>query len=690
MPNGALLKGWPTLPEIETIENFIFGIQSATLASIKATAGGAKLAVVVFATEYRPCPDTADGAHADLTFSRTGIARVGTARPKYLPDVRGFWSENEDNPHGFRVIPVRFTAWLAAPVKGEDARVMRLTAPDAAEKKRTFWIPVHKLFDGTECIQGLDLSLTCSAKFFNMKLQRALQSVKQKPPSSFPYVIEDGLAELKEQSEFGRIAVVPVVQEALVEAAMVDGKPLTYRVPKQDDQAFATYETKAGSRANAAEIHAFPAYVHARTMVVNNTFVNLNDDNDVRAAVSKGNYDALLYLDRTGEGWVDVRVPQLAGKAGIEAGSRAAYVLLSAPDFFPSCGQRELSRWAESQAIPESFRDGEIWGVDPFPLSEVRRPANLQLPNSPFDPDESTMTAVLGMGTGAGKPSTAKQLDVLRASTLPDDGAGVFAPGWDAAVDVKGPIKTGVMHLAAYGLGSPFPEDAKLCAALSTFWPAVAPDVYRTMSMHTGTARGSEEQCAPLTDEEIGQIGSLPWDGVTGPKVVQIDGKSFVETASFLNVDYTTNAIENRFSSRLLARITAEEYQQRVIAAARVHWILSGGTNVSQERVRWLFLSFRSVSLGDPELQSAQNQGGHILKGAGIPRGNVLHRERRGRRSVDRISERSSLPAAAAQAPKFLFRHRRRQRWATAPGGESSVGPRSRGIGKALETCWTS
>ena len=100
-----------------------------------------------------------------------------------------------------------------------------------------------------------------------------------------------------------------------------------------------------------------------------------------------------------------------------------------------------------------------------------------------------------------------------------------------------------------------------------------------------------------------------------GPRIVQIDSKSFVETASFLNVDYTEKMIENRFSSRLLARISAEEYQRRVLAAARVHWILSGGTNVAQERVKWLFLSFRSVSLGDPELQSAQNQGGHIMEG---------------------------------------------------------------------------
>jgi hypothetical protein len=404
--NGALLRGFPTLSEIEAIENFIFGIQPATLASIKQSSGASKLAVVVFATEYRPGADTADGAHADLTLSRTGIARIGTARSKYLPEVRGYWAEDEDNPHGFRVIPVRFTAWLAAPVKGQDARVMRLTEPDAEERKRIFWIPVHKLFDGTECIQGLDLSLTCSAKFFNMKLQRALESLKQKPPSRFPYVIEDGLAELREGSEFGRVAVVPVVQERLVQAAIIDGKPLTYPVPPQDDQAFATYETKTRVR-DDAEIHPFPAYVHARTMVVDNTFVNLNDQPNVRAAVSKGNYDALLYLDRTGEGWVDVQVPQLKGKAGIEAASRAAYLLLSAPDFFPSCGQRELSRWADSQAVPKSFR-GQIWGINPAPLSEIRLPANLQLPGSPFDPDEETMTAVLGMGTGTQEPSPAQ------------------------------------------------------------------------------------------------------------------------------------------------------------------------------------------------------------------------------------------------------------------------------------------
>ncbi|HKY87896.1 MAG TPA: hypothetical protein VJL90_14145 [Pseudorhodoplanes sp.] len=625
--DGTLLKGFPTLLEIETIENFIFGIKLKTLAEIKKGADTSKLAVVVYATEYRSCPDTAHALHADLTFSRTGIARVGTARAKYLPSVRGTWPEDADNPRAFRVIPVRFTAWLAAPVKGEKARVMPLETASPQdvkrEKARTFWTPVHKLFDGDECIAGLDLSLKPSAEFYNMKLARVFESFpprkrkgnrkpsKRRAPKDYPYVIKGNLlAELDERSDFGRIAVVPTVQECLVKPAFdKHGKPQTYRVPARRSGQFATYATGYFYR-NGAEVHPAPAYVHARTMVANkDVFVDLNDKKDVEAAVRKGGYTALLYVDMTGEGWVDVKIRQLVGK--VEEKTRPAYVLLSAPDFFPSSGQRELSRWAKSGDVPEHFRR-EIWEVPPNPLSDTRKPANLQLPESPFDPKDDTMTAVIAMAGKPGKPSNLRLPDTLRASTLPDDGAGEFAPGWDVSLDVKGPRRTGIVHLAAYGLGSPFPEDVKLCAALSTFWPAVAPDVYRTMSMHAGNSWGT---VAPLTDEEIGQVGSLPWDGVSGPKIVQVDGKSVVEMASFAHVDYVTNAVENRFSNRLTSRIHAREYQRRVMASARVHWILSSGINVAKARTNWLLLSFRNVSHGDAELLAAQNQAGYVFDG---------------------------------------------------------------------------
>jgi hypothetical protein len=94
---SKMLREFPTMKEIEAVENFVFGVQPPTLDEIRQRANGGQLAVVVYATEYRSGLDTAHGEYADLTFSRTGIARVGTARPKYWGNVRGFWPEDEDN-----------------------------------------------------------------------------------------------------------------------------------------------------------------------------------------------------------------------------------------------------------------------------------------------------------------------------------------------------------------------------------------------------------------------------------------------------------------------------------------------------------------------------------------------------------------------------------------------------------------
>jgi hypothetical protein len=125
--------------------------------------------------------------------------------------------------------------------------------------------------------------------------------------------------------------------------------------------------------------------------------------------------------------------------------------------------------------------------------------------------------------------------------------------------------------LAGYALGSPFPEDAKLCAALSTFWAAVAPDATREMEPVTGNQSGT---VAPLTDQEVGQIGGVPWDGVPGPTVVTVDGQEFAEYASFQHVDYVRNALANLFTARLTGRVDATEYENRVLAAAFSYLVL--------------------------------------------------------------------------------------------------------------------
>ena len=75
------------------------------------------------------------------------------------------------------------------------------------------------------------------------------------------------------------------------------------------------------------------------------------------------------------------------------------------------------------------------------------------------------------------RPFDVQTPETMRHAYLPDAASGLFAPGWDVSRDNG--------HLAPYGLGSPFPEDSKLCAPLSSFWPAVAPDASRTFSIDT-------------------------------------------------------------------------------------------------------------------------------------------------------------------------------------------------------------
>jgi hypothetical protein len=613
---GRMLQDFATPAELDVLENFIFSLVPVSLTQfIQEQGKAAKVAVVVFASEYRPASTTVDGRHADLTFSRTGIARIGTARPRYRAAARGFWPEDEDNPHNIRVVPARFSAWLAVKKKGRDVRVSPILdngqAQQSGEANRDFWVPMHKLFAGNECLQGLTLTPRFNAKLFNLKIQRIHKALKTTPlPSGYPFVIADrDIADLSMDPEFGPGWLVPTVRESLIEPAIVNGQPVSYKVRPSFVDVFAAVELPGKGNFNNLEINPAPSYVHGRTKVLDGRMHDLNDAPEVVQAMKVGVYEALHYVDFTGEGWIEIDFPELTRE---KLKSHPGYALISAPDFFPSSSQFELSEWSRSAEIPQQFR-GRLWNVDPTPLSETRLPANLQLPNSPFSASDTTVTALVSMGSPTTLPFVwPQQPAVMRASHLPDDAAGVFAPGWDIGVD-RLPEPNGAAHLAGYSLGSPFAEDAKLCAALSTFWPAVAPDVFRTFATPVGNTSGT---IAPLTDEEIGQQGSLPFDGIAGPRIVMENGARFVELAKFLNTDYVRQGVQNRFSIRLLSRISVEEYRSRILSICRVYSVVAGLGDFSRIRDTLLVLSFRLISSGDAELQEAQTQAGTVLNGA--------------------------------------------------------------------------
>jgi hypothetical protein len=605
-----VLAAFPTLAELDLVENYVFGAKPPSIQELKERVDGAPLGVAVFASEYRTAMHTSHRKHADLVFARTGVARVGTVEPRYDPERRGFVPFVDGEPFAIRVLPSRFAAYVAVRRSGDRAafRPMNFVAGD---DEREFWLPLHKLFSGPECLRDLsggeDLQVTLTTRHVNEKIRRIHAELRHphdpdRPPhdsgfdephiSNPPFRFTEGIAEISQEAAFGPGVLSPVAHPRLVEPAQYEGNPLFFNVPP------AAKTLSSSLRLLIAGRHPLsaPEFVHARHEVPadGSPPIDLNSRANVTDHVRAGGYAAQHYVDFTGDGAVEASVLQVTRSDSDLGGPFAAYSLVTAPDFFATCGQRELTEWAGS--LPEEL-EHDVWERPPEPLSDDRLAANLQLPDTPFGPEDHTITALVSLfGEGRAQNTQNQPADALRHSHLPDDAAGVFAPGWDVSQDR---LPGGPSHLASYGLGSPFPEDAKLCAALSTFWPAAAPDATRTMEPAL-----SPITVAPLTDEEIGQRpGSIPWDGVHGPTVgTDANGATVADFASFAHVDYVENALAGRFSLALTSHIGVEEYQNRVLAMNFAYQALG------LDKQRWLVLGFRRVTPGDPELLQAQQQ----------------------------------------------------------------------------------
>jgi len=658
--NGAPLTVFPTLAEIDTVENYIYAARQTSLAALSTDYFYKwPVAIVMFATQYRNAPMGVSGRHAQLCFARTGIGRIGNLAPRYDPRLRSFVGSDDSRIFDFHVVPRRFSPYLAIQMPLNSGAPAQFGPQDRldTDRDRQFWVPMHKLFTGPECLVGMDLEIALSRGMLNDELasfhrflqDQGLQNNWSGPDlEQFPFAIKDEkIASYSTDPDFGAGVLAPRAN-TMVEEATYKGARLTFPVdPKYSGdvtklQMSSLFVLPGGAPPRSPQYlddaeqmtpRPAPEYINLRHRVINGQVDNLNDRPDMLEIIKRGNYSAQHYLDYSGDGWVGALSPQLF-KAGIGV-SKPAFCMVGLPDFLPKVGQRELMLWW-TQQVPPALRDA-LWATPPLALSQTRFAANVELPVG-FSIDDDTVSAIVSQPQGMDGAPVSSQTQTPNGTLrfdkvgMPDSSPGLFDPGWDSSMGVRttqgGKLQR---YLVSHGLGSPFIEDAKLCAALGSYWPGVAPDATRQYQPDKELSGISYPwpTAVPFTDEEIGMVpvadgplkgNFLPWDGVPGPRRSTFQGRPTIEYQDERRVDYID--LLGRMTAALTSRIELEDYKARTLSMAALYWSLGirgnpgtpGNVNKAlREKAAWAVLSFRVVPVNNPELVSIAAQTGAKL-----------------------------------------------------------------------------
>jgi hypothetical protein len=605
----------PFKDQLEITENFIYGVKPRSMAELRLLAGGTPLALVVFAAEYRPASQTVHQKHADMCYSRTGVARLGTERANYVASARGFSSFGQSAKQ-ICAVPCRYSAYIAAQMNGDASNfgpmrfrgpgtVATTGAPVKSDAERLFWVPIHKVFNGDECIRDLDekLELIFTTDHRNEKLRRFHLYLKDQgigtgfdepTLSRFPFVIsERRLAEIKPSAMGSSLWVMPIAQPLVQEARFEeDGKRIGFRVPPAGTASYGSYKVPprgAGGR-------PAPELVYVRKAIDDNgCLVNLNAQRNMLEILYHGGFVAQHYVDYSGDGWVRADCEQLALSV---PQSLPAYSVLSPPDFYPRVKQQDVLDWWR-QSTPPAIRQhlflDDTLPIPPEPLSDCRITANItfrqKIAPGKTQPifngnDDSYPAIVSGLGAGSGALTKVTVFDDQRVSPLPDGASGLFAPGWDISRGQSDDENTGqsVLHLAGYGGSSPFLEDIRICAAQSAFWPAVAPDTARLYEP------GTYPSVTPLPQSFLG------WDGLQ-PPVVSGDKVVFEGIAYS---DYIEQALDGKgFKFGDIGKVDARHYETWTLLMARVYQTM--GLVTSLDKAKWALVYFERSQTDFPE-----------------------------------------------------------------------------------------
>ena len=578
---------YPDLHALDLLENWIW-----SLAPIEVPPDGV---VATFAYEYRTGAYTSHRRHADFAYSRTGVGRIGErARGWDAPNRCWLGSEGA----AFRVMPARYAAFLTVPRRRSPTTISVVGDMQDDDEDRLFLLPLTKLWSGARHVGGIETQVVFREFHRGEKLRRIFIETGTAPPAGFagpPYLRDSSNSQLVTCEDLPGSTLVGSPPAPLVRLARrLDGTTATFPVPPQRNIPLFDFPlnrhlssfmiitglVRAGIEdvANLLRLDPkirprnAPEFVNIRHRVehtaAGETITDLNTlpPPHFQQQLKDGGYDAALFEDSSCDGAV------LADVSGLPLPpSLPAFSIIAVPDFFPYAGQIDLEQWVEQ--YPSHNRANQFKEGGPAPLCEGRLPANATMPRPgnpsvpAFDRKDATMVAIVGRPYAqAAGPTNADRLTLRTTSFMTDACSDEFAPGWDVSFAED---RAGKFY-ATFGLGSPFLEDVKLCAAANAYWPAASPDAGRTFH-RSPTA-------IPMLDSELGYhprhpdcpapaqtaAGTRGWDGEQGPFLEQADERRVVNYADIMRSDYVSNAFDGGISAQILADVDSDELIDRM------------------------------------------------------------------------------------------------------------------------------
>ena len=616
LPDSA----WPDLEQMDRLENYIYGLAPLSVEKAK------RLTPVVMAYEYRPVGGAPHGRHADLCFSRTGVGRVGAQPHAWDPRRRCFHSEDPDLPGKNRVLAVRYGVFLCESVDLGSGKLHLRGKRHPKDDKRRFWLPRRKLFAGEGAIEGVRLDLRFPHRHVNDKLQRMITKggLKLTDRNFFdlhapPFYYDSDRQDFIDVRPLEGGVVMARRPQELARVAKQRGRWISFNVPPANKPCPRWLSKALCQRLNrrrytslwvgqrigftladlvarralgwlGSELRPFLSprhngeYVNIRhRLCEDGTVEDLNTRVEgFEETLKEGNYPAVMFEDPIWEGVVHA---EIQGFDDLQA-VKPAYSLFTAPDFMPRVDGIDL------YGYDALFTEGGVRA-----LCEGRLPPNLRLRMPGGDAkafgkkEETAVALVCRSPRGGQKPAALREY--ARSRYLTDAASDIFAPGWDITYDKDHCFDSPYYHTA--GLGSPFHEDAKLCAAANGMWPAASPDAARTFRRDTRTA-------IPLTDQELGLApgcalvmrksvsANRGWDGEYGPYMERRNGVCGVNFPAIGRSDYISNSLAGRMSFAALRRLSRDEIRRRMDALAQCREL----QGEEKAKAAWLFL-FQSL-----------------------------------------------------------------------------------------------